>query len=1053
MRLRRERGFDDRTLMKMLCSHILRAKETSAQEAAWVLLKFPLCETSRKCTFIDTSRPEERVHCPRPNKDIMAMPAGSTDLWFPDIFDKYSARAAELDNVTLAEFAALHHQSQKPRRRRRVIRYRRYAENSEDWDQSENFYRGMCTLHLPWRDEQSDILQADDSMHSLYSRHEDVILGRRRVFEATLGLDDNMQDELEACVAEDEAEAVEAEASARGMLAGNTKLFFDADGVADFMDDDAQDINIDLPEPGRQPAAASARVRRRGVWDRETFLDSIRRLNTKQKEVVLAVVHGIRTQSAPRLIYIDGAAGTGKSVVARNIANAFEAFCPANDNEDSSRVVISAPTGKAAHNIGGSTMHHAYILSWNQQSDATRRLNEGADDIMVPLQGQALANLQNAFANVHGQIIDEISMVSDRNFLAVDQRCKEAKGNEADFGGLWTIIFGDFRQLTPVGGKPVYVSSTDSLGGSALLWQKFEYVELTQNMRQGEDKRFAEILAKIGDAEVPLTAEEREMVESRFVDENNLVVPNDCPRLYHRNDDKDAYNLRELLKAPNHQIIRLTARDRVQQTRGLLGPSRRQRHTSVETILDRARALPTRSAQNLPYLLLAVAGRPYKLTVNIDVQDGLVNGAVGVLVWVQAGLLSQRSRTPGVTEPELAVQTLWLRFSGDVGAGRSRNKHSELQAAIARQRCLPLETLPYELPPIPEADELHGLVPIEREDARLVKCLTEVWRHVMRQQFPLVPALSDTIHSSQGSSHDAACVEYYDTMQNNMVYVGMSRVRKLAGLFIKYSGTGLRRVARGRVERRPRTAAGLFKHPRLDKRDVSMAAEKQRLRSNPLTVPWASLLERPANALRAVYANVQSLHAHHRDVSLDDVMMQSDVLLLAETWLRPGQTIDLGDGMQEVVRCDAPAHQERAAGGVAVYSRLPFDEVLAVGTVPRVEAARARRGSELAVAVLYCHTDARLGDILAALSLVLPAEPCGTVIVCADFNVDMRAAPGRCIADAFAARGLTPRSDLSAPSTYYGTTIDAVFSNSTATRTALYQAYYSHHIPMVIDVT
>ncbi|KAK3926612.1 Ferrochelatase [Frankliniella fusca] len=48
-RLRREQGFDDCTLMKMLCSRTLRAKETSAQEAAWVLMKFPLCETSRKC--------------------------------------------------------------------------------------------------------------------------------------------------------------------------------------------------------------------------------------------------------------------------------------------------------------------------------------------------------------------------------------------------------------------------------------------------------------------------------------------------------------------------------------------------------------------------------------------------------------------------------------------------------------------------------------------------------------------------------------------------------------------------------------------------------------------------------------------------------------------------------------------------------------------------------------------------------------------------------------------------------------------------------------------
>ena len=97
-------------------------------------------------------------------------------------------------------------------------------------------------------------------------------------------------------------------------------------------------------------------------------------------------------------------------------------------------MVISAPTGKAAFNIGGGTLHHNYHLSYNQEATATRRLHDGAD-VMLPLQGQQLGNLQNAFANVQAQIIDEVSMMSDRNFLAVDQRCKKAKSSEVDMHG------------------------------------------------------------------------------------------------------------------------------------------------------------------------------------------------------------------------------------------------------------------------------------------------------------------------------------------------------------------------------------------------------------------------------------------------------------------------------------------------------------------------------------------------------------------------------------------------------------------------------------------
>ncbi|XP_034239380.1 uncharacterized protein LOC117644221 [Thrips palmi] len=928
--LRREHAFDDRTLMRMLASKCLRAKETSAQEASWILLNFPLSEMSRKCSFIDTSLPDERHHCPKPKKDIDALPEGATDLWYPDVFDVYANRHDDLENTTLAEFVAVHHQSNnmKPRKKDRIIRYRRFNENGDNKDQRENFYRSMCTLHIPWRNEQDDILSAgaaDGGFEGLYERHEPDILPRRARFEGMLGRPDcDMEGELQNVVAEDEAEANEAAEAARRQLAGDGKYVFEE---AEFMDAGAQDIDVDLPEPRfNQPRTDPvATVRRRGIWDRDTFLYNIRRLNTKQREVVLAVYDGVRLNSEPMLLYIDGAAGTGKSLVAQCCANAFDTFAAPNDKSSAARVISCAPTGKAACIIGGMTIHHSHKLPYNQEEGATKRMHDGHAP-MPPLQGQQLANLQNFFLHVEAQLIDEISMVSARNFLAMDQRSREAKGKESDFGGLWTIVFGDFRQLTPVGGSAVYKSSTTEISGSAALWQKFQYVELTQNMRQGDDKKYAELLAIIGDAETPLSDADCDLIETRFVEKNNLIVPDEVPRIYQYNDDKDRHNNTKLLRAEIRKIFRVIARDRVQTKSTYKDYSRQRREEKAETILQRAEALNVAKAEGLPSELLAVVGRPYKLTYNQDTADHLVNGAVGTLVWVQLGVLSASCLAAGA-ETALAVHKLWLRFPGNCGALASRAAAGELRLAIQRQNSFPADmvnALPFDLPPSPHGDELHGLVPIERRDLVLRKVWTEKWREVVRQQFPLSPAHADTIHSSQGSGYETACFHYDPGMTNEMVYVAMSRVLSLAGLYMTYSkrSRSLHTTRDGRVtKQKDRRPPRLFVHPKIRPANHPIRREKERLRTKTFRPRWAGLLQRPADSLRAVFHNVQSLRAHHPDVTRDtEVFMAADMLLLAETWLRPEDNVDLGHGMRQVARCDmaraAPGH---AAGGVAIY--------------------------------------------------------------------------------------------------------------------------------------
>lgn len=106
---------------------------------------------------------------------------------------------------------------------------------------------------------------------------------------------------------------------------------------------------------------------------------------------------------------------------------------------------MSAPTGKAASLIDGLTINSVYALPFNQEEGSTGRAHGGEEEILRPPGPERLAKLQNEFCDVLGQIVDEVSMLSQRNMLAIDQRCREATGRQAPFGGLWTIFLGDFR--------------------------------------------------------------------------------------------------------------------------------------------------------------------------------------------------------------------------------------------------------------------------------------------------------------------------------------------------------------------------------------------------------------------------------------------------------------------------------------------------------------------------------------------------------------------------------------------------------------------------------
>ena len=111
-------------------------------------------------------------------------------------------------------------------------------------------------------------------------------------------------------------------------------------------------------------------------------------------------------------------------------------------------VRVAAPTGCAAFNVRGNTLH-----SLLQLPVPTNQANPAPD-----LDGAQLTRLQLTLKNCNMLAIDEKSMVSSLRLHQIDQRLRQAKPEKAKepFGGISIMLMGDFAQLPPVMEKALF---------------------------------------------------------------------------------------------------------------------------------------------------------------------------------------------------------------------------------------------------------------------------------------------------------------------------------------------------------------------------------------------------------------------------------------------------------------------------------------------------------------------------------------------------------------------------------------------------------------------
>jgi len=202
-------------------------------------------------------------------------------------------------------------------------------------------------------------------------------------------------------------------------------------------------------------------------------------------------------------LFITGRAGTGKSTLLRYFREHTQR-----------RVVVLAPTGLAAVNVAGQTIHSFFNLP--------PRLIEPAD--VKPMIWQ-----KKLFEALDTVIIDEISMVRADLMDAIDRSLRLNRNNDHPFGGVKLIAFGDLHQLSPVVHGELlhyfsevydtpYFFSANVLKNSD--WQVFE---LTHNHRQSKDPFFFNLLTRLGQNE--LTEDDMESLNSRVLTPASRVHP------------------------------------------------------------------------------------------------------------------------------------------------------------------------------------------------------------------------------------------------------------------------------------------------------------------------------------------------------------------------------------------------------------------------------------------------------------------------------------------------------------------------------------------------
>ena len=261
-------------------------------------------------------------------------------------------------------------------------------------------------------------------------------------------------------------------------------------------------------------------------------------MEPNNQELELARNYALYTH---RNIFLTGKAGTGKTTFLRRL-----------QEETRKRMIVVAPTGVAAINAGGVTIHSFFQL---------------APGLFLP--GQMIAGRDpksrysfskqkiNILRSLSLLVIDEISMVRADLLDAIDDVLRRYQDRSKPFGGVQLLLIGDLQQLAPVATEsewPLlseFYSTPYFFSSRALQQTDFVCIELRHVYRQ-QDNRFVSILNAVRDNR--LTPEVMQALNARYSPRFQPPQGEDWITLTTHNYQASQLNARRLAELPSPTI-------------------------------------------------------------------------------------------------------------------------------------------------------------------------------------------------------------------------------------------------------------------------------------------------------------------------------------------------------------------------------------------------------------------------------------------------------------------------------------------------------------------
>ena len=191
-------------------------------------------------------------------------------------------------------------------------------------------------------------------------------------------------------------------------------------------------------------------------------------LPSDQYYVMNTLTHWMGSMSNDKYPYffVTGSAGTGKTYIIRLLCQFL--------STRRSKYLLMAPTGVAAQNIGGKTIHSELRITSSQSGFQTLVHHD--------------VDLRNSLREIDTIIIDEVSMVSAPLLSFISNLFGQLHNNYYPFGGISVVVVDDLTQLPPVNGPPIYLSP---------VWSVFYPLFLTTSHCQETDMEFYELLEAV----------------------------------------------------------------------------------------------------------------------------------------------------------------------------------------------------------------------------------------------------------------------------------------------------------------------------------------------------------------------------------------------------------------------------------------------------------------------------------------------------------------------------------------------------------------------------